>query len=103
MESEMVYVVCDRCQKPTASGISADTQTLADVSNTFRDNQTSCSHCGHMILWSKAELWPLSVVRDDSLSTFQNNKPKAGGNQPFDLFRIGPGGLICAVLGAGLW
>ena len=64
MATESVYVVCDHCGKPCPSGMAADTATLADTSNRFRNNQTQCAHCGTMILWSKAELWPKSVARE---------------------------------------
>ena len=62
MAVEPIYLVCDSCKKPTPSGIGADPATLA--ANMFRNNTTNCTHCGHIILWSKAELWPLSVVRE---------------------------------------
>ena len=64
MSTETVYVVCDKCNKPTPSGLAADPATLADPSNTMRNNQTQCKHCGNMVLWSKAELWPESVARE---------------------------------------
>lgn len=64
MPVQPVYVVCDKCGKPMPSGIAADDATLADTSNTFRNNQTQRPSCGHMVLWSKAELWPESVVKE---------------------------------------
>ena len=64
MPSELVYLICNVCGKPTPSGIAADPETLANTSNTFRDNVTECSICGNPILWSKAELWPESVVKE---------------------------------------
>jgi hypothetical protein len=30
----------------------------------FGTNETSCQHCGQMILWSKAELYPESVIKE---------------------------------------
>lgn len=59
---ENVYVNCDNCKKATPSGIRADPATLADTSNTLRNNRTRCGHWGQMVLWSKAELWLESVV-----------------------------------------
>ena len=64
MASEPIYVVCDRCGKPTPCGISADLATIQNPTNVFRNNRTKCPHCEveHWILWSKAELWPESVA-----------------------------------------
>jgi hypothetical protein len=60
--TEPVYVVCDKCGKPTGSNLPIDPMAIAYMRNYFGNNKTWCSHCGHVILWSKAELWPLSVA-----------------------------------------
>jgi hypothetical protein len=62
MAVEPVYVVCDRYGKPTPTGMAMDLGTLTNNTNTFSNNRTQCSHCENLILWSKAELWPQSVV-----------------------------------------
>jgi len=64
MSVEPVYLVCDKCEKPTPSGIAGDPATMADKSNAFSNNRSRCTHCGNIILWSKAELWPESVIRE---------------------------------------
>ena len=64
MGAENIYVICDQCHKPTASGIAIDLATLADISNAFSNNRTKCQDCGNMILWGKATLCPESVVHE---------------------------------------
>lgn len=63
MAIEPIYVVCDKCGKPTPSGIAADIKTIQDPTNVFSDNVTTCQFCGHPNLWSKAELWPESLAK----------------------------------------
>jgi ribosomal protein L37E len=58
---EYLYVICDKCGKPTDTGILADPDLAGTAA--FHNNHSTCSHCGHMILWSKTELWPESVIR----------------------------------------
>ncbi len=63
MQSEEVYMVCDKCGTATPSGLTASIEAIRDASNTFRNNQTDCPVCRNMILWSKAELWLESVAK----------------------------------------
>jgi hypothetical protein len=58
--AELIYVVCDKCHEPIPSGIAADPSTMNG--RKFGNNRTHCTSCGHMILWSKAELWPKSLA-----------------------------------------
>jgi hypothetical protein len=60
MKSEMIWVICDKCSRPMPSMLSMDAASLADPSK-IRNNETRCA-CGHMVLWSKAELYPQSVL-----------------------------------------
>jgi len=62
MAAELIYVVCDQCGRPFPSGVAATMEALE--SGTFRNNKSQCSHCGNMVLWSKAEVWPESVLRE---------------------------------------
>ena len=63
MAVERVYVVCDKCHKPTRTEAATELEALADANDIFRNNETRCSRCGNLILWSKAELLPESVAR----------------------------------------
>lgn len=66
MAIEKLWVVCDRCGKPTPSGVSADPTEAQKPNWIFRNNMTQCPNpsCkGHMILWSKAEIWPESQIK----------------------------------------
>ena len=77
MAIERVYVVCDKCQKPTRTEAVAEPETFADTSNLFRNNETRCPRCGNLILWSKAELLPESVARKRFPSAVKEaKKPK---------------------------
>lgn len=64
MAMEPIFVVCDKCNRLSPSGVSADPDDMASRSVSFRDNESNCQHCGKTILWSKAETWPLSVARE---------------------------------------
>ena len=64
MAAEKIYIVCPDCKGITSSGLSMDVQALAHLGTTVSNNQTQCPKCGHMILWSKAELIPESVANE---------------------------------------
>jgi hypothetical protein len=60
MPAERVYVYCDTCKRPVPTGLSIDPEALKTA--TIRNNVTVCAVCGSKNLWSKAELWPESLV-----------------------------------------
>jgi hypothetical protein len=62
MQSELIFVICPGCKKPNPSGFAATYETLADPKNPLKSKETICAHCNCPILWSKAELLPLSEV-----------------------------------------
>jgi hypothetical protein len=63
MAIEKIYVMCDACNTAVYSGLSVALNNLEQSKNQLRNNQTKCSACGHLILWSKAELWPESLAK----------------------------------------
>jgi hypothetical protein len=63
MSSEPIFIVCDACVKPNWIGLSADSAVLKSLATLFSDNTTRCIYCGNAIVWSKAELVPLSIAR----------------------------------------
>jgi hypothetical protein len=59
--AEPFYAICDNCNKPVLTHhASAD----AFASSTISDNFTPCRHCGALKKWSKPDLLPLSVVKE---------------------------------------
>ena len=58
--SERIWVICDKCGEANPSGISVAPEALDSLK--LSNNTTVCK-CGHEILWSKAEVWPESVLK----------------------------------------
>ena len=58
---EPVYAICDTCGKPI---LTHQSSKPAFDSSTISDNFTQCRHCGALKKWSKADLWPLKVVKE---------------------------------------
>jgi hypothetical protein len=58
--TEKIYVVCDKCGHATFSGMTVDESAIETLK--LSNNMTPCK-CGHEVLWSKAEVWPESVLR----------------------------------------
>ena len=62
MPAQMVWIVCDKCGKPSPLGMAMDEVALENEHNSFRGNRSWCQHCGKIVLWRKGELLPETVV-----------------------------------------
>ena len=63
MPIETIYVVYPTCGAIENSGFSMEVQALAREGLLIGNNETECSKCGQMILWSKTEIIPDSVAK----------------------------------------
>lgn len=59
---EPVYVICDNCGQPI---LAYHTTAEALESSSSSGNLVDCKHCGKLKKWSKSELWPLKVLREN--------------------------------------
>jgi uncharacterized Zn finger protein len=64
MPIETIYVVCPTCGAIENSGFSMEVQALAREGLLIGNNETECSKCGKVILWSTAELNPETVAEE---------------------------------------
>jgi RNase P subunit RPR2 len=60
---EPIYVVCQRCAQPVATGVEADIASLASPGHALLQTRTTCSECGQQIVWARSAIWPESVLK----------------------------------------
>ena len=58
---EPIYVVCQRCAQPVATGMEADIVSLTSPGHALLRTRTTGSECGQQIVWARSAIWPESV------------------------------------------